>query len=85
MNPRIMCYVQHLVGTGHQWRVAAISQAMCQRRMEVTYVSGGFPVPDLDIGPARFVQLPSARSADMRYKTLVDEHGRPVDDAYVGG
>ncbi|MEE8266134.1 MAG: glycosyltransferase [Acidiferrobacterales bacterium] len=83
MNPRIMCYVQHLVGTGHQWRVAAISQAMCQRRMEVTYVSGGFPVPDLDIGPARFVQLPSARSADMRYKTLVDEHGRPVDDNWM--
>jgi predicted glycosyltransferase len=45
MNPKIMCYVQHLVGTGHQW--------------------------------------PPARSADLRYKTLVDERGRPVDDNWM--
>ncbi|MFQ6022928.1 MAG: glycosyltransferase family protein [Acidiferrobacterales bacterium] len=77
---RVMCYVQHLMGTGHQWRAAAISRAMCQLGMDVTYVSGGFPVPGLDVDCTRSVQLPPTRSADMRYKTLVDERGLPVDD-----
>lgn len=74
----VMCYVQHLMGSGHQWRVAAISRALCDLGLDVTYVSGGMPVPGLDPGCARFVQLPPARSADMRYKMLVNEGGTPV-------
>ncbi len=78
----VMCYVQHLMGSGHQWRIASISRALCKLGLEVTYVSGGMPVPGLDVGCARFVQLAPARSADMRYQTLVDVHGTPVDDAW---
>lgn len=77
-----MFYVQHLMGTGHQWRAAAISRAMCELGMDVTYVSGGFPVPSLDVGCARFVQLPAARADNMRFKTLVGERGIAVDDEW---
>jgi predicted glycosyltransferase len=77
-----MCHVQHLMGSGHQWRTAAVSRALCARDFEVTYVSGGYALPGLDTGCAQFVQLPPARAADMRYRMLVDEHGEPVDEAW---
>ncbi|MFQ5755244.1 MAG: glycosyltransferase family protein [Acidiferrobacterales bacterium] len=82
IDGRMLCHVQHLMGSGHQWRVAAIARAMCRHGVDVTYVTGGFPVPGLQLGCARLVQLPPARSPNMRYKTLADQHGRPVNDAW---
>lgn len=79
-DTRVMCHVQHLMGSGHQWRTAALSRALCACGCKVTYVSGGYALPNLDVGAAEFVQLPPARAADMRYKVLVDEHRQPVDD-----
>lgn len=79
-DTHVMCYVQHLMGSGHQWRTAALSRALCARDCKVTYVSGGYALPNLDVGCAKFVQLPPARAADMRYKVLLDEHGQTVDD-----
>ena len=76
---RIFCYVQHLMGIGHQRRAAAISRALCALGLEVTYVSGGFPVPELDPGRVRFIQLPPTRSQDMFCTSLVDENGDAVD------
>ena len=81
-HAHLMCHVQHLMGSGHQWRSAAVSRALCAHDFDVTYVSGGYVLPGLDVGCARFVQLPPARAADMRYRTLVDERGVPVDDAW---
>lgn len=78
----VFCYVQHLLGTGHQWRVAAISRELQARGIRVTYASGGMPLPDLDVGAARFVQLPPARAADISFKELLDEYDRPVDEAW---
>jgi predicted glycosyltransferase len=79
---RAMCHVQHLMGSGHQWRTAAVSRALCGLDFDVTYVSGGYALPGLDVGCARFVQLPPARTADMRYRSLIDVHGQPVDDVW---
>lgn len=77
---KVMCHVQHLMGTGHQWRVSAISRALRTLAVDVTYVSGGFPIPGLDPNCKMFVQLPAARASDMRYQTLIDETGQPVSD-----
>jgi predicted glycosyltransferase len=79
---KVMCYVQHLMGTGHQWRVAAISRALRELGVDVIYVSGGLPIPGLDPGCETFVQLPAVRADDMHYQTLVDEEGWPVDDGW---
>lgn len=76
--PTVMIYVQHLMGIGHQRRAALIARRLCEKGAGVVYVSGGYPVPDLDVGEARFVQLPPARAADLSYAGLVDESGRPV-------
>ena len=82
MSGGVLYYVQHLMGIGHQRRAAAVSRALCRQGLTVTYVSGGFPIPDLDVGPADFVQLPPARSADMRYHTLLGENGEAVTDTW---
>ena len=79
---RVMVYVQHLLGIGHQMRVAAIVRAMVARGLEVTCVSGGEPggMPDLDA--AGLVQLPSVRATDAGFGTLVDAQGHEIDDAW---
>ena len=79
---RVFLYVQHLLGIGHLKRAAALADGMTRAGLEVTLVSGGMPVPGLEIHAARCVQLAPASAADLSFKTLLDEHGQPVDDAW---
>lgn len=79
---RVMIWVQHLLGIGHQRRAALIAKQLHRLGAEVCYVSGGYPLKDLDTGAAARVQLPPTRAADAGYKTLLDGDGRPVSDAW---
>ncbi len=79
---RVLIHVQHLLGIGHLRRAAALARGLAVAGVEVVVASGGVPVPKLDLGGARLVQLPSARSADETFKVLLDEHDRPIDDAW---
>ncbi len=79
---RILFYVQHLLGVGHQARAAAIARAMRRHGLDVVYVSGGFSDTAFDLGGAEVIQLPPARTADATFSTLLDGDGRPVDDAW---
>lgn len=81
-RPRILFYVQHLLGIGHQVRAAAITRAMQRHGLEVIYVSGGFAETVFDLGGAEIIQLPPARTADATFSTLLDGGGRPVDEAW---
>ena len=78
----VLLHVQHLLGTGHQRRAAAVAKRLASRGAVVTYASGGMPVPGLDIGGARMEQLPAARASDASYRALVDESGRVVDETW---
>ena len=79
--PRLLVYVQHLLGVGHVKRAAAISRACRQAGMEVHVALGGERVPHVDFGGAELVELPAIRSLDMTFKTLVTAaDGRPVDE-----
>ena len=82
MTARVLIHVQHLMGIGHQSRAALIARALDRAGAAVTYVSGGFPVPGLDVGSAEHVQLPPARAADHHYRGLVDGESQPVDDEW---
>ena len=83
MKPaRVMVYVQHLLGIGHQMRAAAIVRAMQSAGQEVICVSGGEAGGMPDLGGARLIQLPSARAADATFSSLLDSSGRPIDDAW---
>ena len=79
---RVLFYVQHLLGIGHQRRGATLTRAMQKAGLEVTYVSGGHGVPNLDLGGAELVQLSPVRAVDLYFKKLVDENDQPIDDAW---
>ncbi|MBL4720113.1 MAG: glycosyl transferase [Alphaproteobacteria bacterium] len=76
---RILFYVQHILGVGHQTRAAAIARALRAAGLEVTYVTGGSEDLALDLNGATIVQLPPTRATDASFKTLVDENGHPID------
>ncbi|MBK4718940.1 glycosyl transferase [Azospirillum sp. YIM DDC1] len=77
----VLFHVQHLLGIGHDRRAALIARGLTEAGVAVTVLRGGHPVPGIDYGPAaEIVQLPPARAADSGFKTLLDEHDRPIDD-----
>jgi predicted glycosyltransferase len=81
MTLRLLFYVQHLLGVGHFRRATALARACEAAGIEVILASGGRPVEG--IAPAgRLVQLPPAESADSSFARIVDEAGRPIDDAW---
>jgi predicted glycosyltransferase len=80
--PKIFFYVQHLLGIGHQRRGATLTRAMQDAGLDVTYVSGGHAIPNLELAGANFVQLPPVRAVDLYFKELVDENDQPIDDAW---
>lgn len=85
MSARILIHVQHLLGTGHLRRAAALAQALGEAGHDVDLVSGGPAMAGLEFGKARFTQLPSARVADFSFRALLDASGRPVDDGWRAG
>lgn len=79
--PRVMIYVQHLLGVGHLHRVAAIARAFSRSGSPVRLVSGGMPDPTLHgLSNVDFIQLPPARAKDASFKILLDEHGAEITD-----
>jgi len=79
---RVLFYVQHLLGIGHQRRAATLTRALAAAGFDVTFVSGGHEVPNLAIDGARFLQLPPTRATDRYFKVLVDENDALVDEAW---
>ena len=73
---KVFFHVQHLLGIGHLRRAATLAQALRAAGCEVTLASGGMPVSGIPV-----LQLPPA-SSDASFKQLLDERGRPVDDAW---
>ncbi len=80
--PRVLLYVQHLLGIGHFVRAVRLADGLAAAGFSVTVVSGGAPVPHIAPVRARLVQLPPVRTADVAFSGLVDLAGRPVDDAW---
>jgi len=80
-----MFYVQHLLGIGHLRRAALIARAITSAGLELSFVSGGAPAGELDVGGGDVVQLPPAVSADVHFSVLLDADGRPIDDAWREG
>ncbi|MDD9983104.1 MAG: glycosyltransferase [Gammaproteobacteria bacterium] len=80
--PRVMIWVQHLLGIGHRRRAAAIARALAERGADVAFVTGGVGAPEVDPVRVRVVALPAVRAEDASYRVLVDGHGRKVADAW---
>ena len=79
---RVFIHVQHLLGTGHLRRAAALARAFVTRGHDVLVATGGMAVEGVDCGGADLVQLPPVRALDDTFSALVDPDGRPIDDEW---
>ncbi len=79
---RVLVYAQHLLGIGHLKRATTLARAMAEASLEVTLLNGGFDVPGLSREGLHWIQLPPVGALDEGFQVLVDEAGRPVDDAW---
>ena len=79
---RVLFHVQHLLGVGHLRRGELLTEAMADRGIEVVVALGGHPVKDLPFSRARVVQLPPTGIRGADFKTLYDEDGEPVTEAW---
>lgn len=80
--PRVLFYVQHLVGLGHDRRAAAITRALVNAGVEVTYVTGGFRNAALDLAGAPSIALPPLKARNLEYDGLVGSNGVRPDTSY---
>jgi predicted glycosyltransferase len=81
-QPRILFYVQHLLGIGHLARASRVASALAGDGFVVTVVTGGTPVAGFPGPGVTHVALPAVTSGDQRFSGLADLDGNPVDDAF---
>ncbi len=79
--PRVLFYVQHLLGIGHLKRAATLARAMAGEGLAVSLVSGGMPLNMLDARGFDLIQLAPLRASDRSFATLLGADGAEVDEA----
>ena len=77
-RPRILFYVQHLLGTGHLKRAVMLIDAMRDLGLDVYLLNGGLETVDIPKDD-RVVQLPPLRARDQQFTVLVDAAGDEID------
>ena len=78
---RVFFHVQHLLGIGHIRRAAVLARTLAASGFDVLLVSGGASL-ELDLGAARFHQLPPVRARDEGLRELSRLDGAPLDEAF---
>lgn len=79
---KALVYAQHLLGTGHVVRAAALARTLAARGVETTLVSGNRIPRTLDTSGLDVALLPPARAADAEFSGVVDDGGAPISDAW---
>ncbi|MBA5776399.1 glycosyltransferase [Stappia sp. F7233] len=80
MSFKAFIHVQHLLGTGHAVRAAAIGRALAERGVEVTLATGNRLPPMLATDGLKIVELPAVRTLDAHFNRFVTPDGKEVDD-----
>ena len=78
---RVLVYVQHLLGIGHLKRAATISNALAESGCDVALVSGGMPVPQIELSGATLEQLPPIRASED-FSRLLNDQGDDIDTTF---
>lgn len=82
MTQCVLFYVQHLLGIGHLKRAEILAKAMAADGLDVTVAYGGCPIPEVPFHGVTVAQLPPATIANENFTVLLDQDGRPADDAW---
>ncbi len=80
-RPRLLFYVQHLLGIGHLLRASRIAKALAAGPFEVTVARGGDLPGALDFGDATVVALPPVKAGPGGFADLVAPDGSPFGNA----
>jgi predicted glycosyltransferase len=82
-RPPVLCYCQHLLGLGHAHRTATLARTLDKAGERVLFVTGGPPVPGLDVGAAERIALPPLVAADEAASRLAGPDGGSPDPGYL--
>ncbi|MCV0427837.1 MAG: glycosyltransferase [Roseibium sp.] len=82
MSFKAFIHVQHLLGTGHVVRAAAIGKALTAEGVEITLASGNRIPPTLDTAHLNVVELPACKSPDAAFKRLVTLDNQNIDETW---
>ncbi len=80
--PRVMFYVQHLLGIGHLMRSMRICEALYEADAHVTLVTGGMPVKGVPPEGVHHVQLNPIAVRNGDFSAVVDSAGKDIDDTF---
>ena len=79
-QPRILFYVQYLLGIGHVRRSSLIIQALCQQNVQVDVIFGGVSVDSMSFATANIHQLPAIKAADAAFSGLIKADGSQLTE-----
>jgi len=74
-SPRVLFYVQHLLGIGHIARASLVASALMEDGFDVTMVTGGLPVPGFPGPGIRHVRLAPEVTSREGFSGLQDING----------
>lgn len=78
-SPRVLFYVQHLLGIGHIARASLVASALAEDGFDVTMVTGGLPVPGFPGPGVRHIPLIPEVTSREGFSGLQDANGNPLD------
>ncbi|MGK0283848.1 MAG: putative glycosyltransferase, partial [Patiriisocius sp.] len=81
-QPRVLFYVQHLLGIGHLMRSVRICEALSDVNVHVTLVTGGMPVSGFPPAGIEHVELPPIAVRDGDFSSIVDSNDQQIDDDF---
>ena len=81
MKPKILFYMQHLLGIGHVVRASRIASALARDVFDVDLVCGGPLIAGLDAGRAKIIALPPVSAGALGFSDLVDAQGQALTPA----
>ena len=79
-NPKVMFYVQHLLGIGHVFRAVRVAQALARAGCETHVVWGGTKIDSLNTDGLHMTYLEAVRVQNEDFKTLLKADGTPISD-----
>ncbi|MFT4708288.1 MAG: putative glycosyltransferase, partial [Ascidiaceihabitans sp.] len=80
---KLLIVVTHLLGSGHLSRALTLGRAFVDVGHQVSIISGGIPVPQLDHSGVELVQLPPLRSDGVNFTKLLDDDGKVATQSYL--
>lgn len=79
-KPKIMFYVQHLLGIGHVFRAVRVAQALARAGCETHVVWGGTKIESLNTDGLQMTYLQAVRVQNEDFKTLLKADGTPISE-----